>query len=264
MKRKLIYYLITLFSIYSETGYTQNYIPHVFYGEDTILYFSPFDLVDSVTWGTYGVDITAGNGALDKYYGLPNTEAIVEQLGDNGGVPYPAMICDTLTAYGYNDWYLPSMWEIDNIAYKQDSIISLYRPSYIYWSSYETDSIFAYSMYFYYPEWMGSDIPKFGQCKCRCVRREYTTHTSETENLIKELKIIPDIAKNEINVRITGITGEYELSIYNIQGSRVKNSKIRLTGDGYSGKIDISGYAKGTYIVEVRNGKFVKTVNFIL
>ncbi len=78
------------------------------------------------------------------------------------------------------------------------------------------------------------------------------------------MKIIPEPANNEVNIRIKGLTGEYELSIYNIQGNRMENRKIKVAGDGYSGRIDISGFAKGTYIVEVRNEKFVKTGKFVL
>jgi hypothetical protein len=107
-------------------------------------------------------------------------------------------------------------------------------------------------------------MEKWGQLKCRCVRREYVTHSSKTENLIKEVKIIPDLTRKEVNIRIKGITGEYELSIYNIQGNRMENRKIMITGDGYSGRIDISDFAKGTYIVEVRNGRVVKTGKFVL
>jgi hypothetical protein len=44
----------------------------------------------------------------------------------------------------------------------------------------------------------------------------------------------------------------------------MENRKIMITGDGYSGRIDISDFAKGTYIVEVRNGRVVKTGKFVL
>jgi hypothetical protein len=44
----------------------------------------------------------------------------------------------------------------------------------------------------------------------------------------------------------------------------MENREIRITGDGYSGRIDVSDFAKGTYIVNVRNGNFVKTRKFVL
>ena len=228
---------------------------------DTILYFSPYDNATDIEWGPYGIDITAGNGASNIYYGLPNTEAIVDQLGDNGGVLYPAKICDTLTAFGYEDWYLPSMKELYYLAHFQDSIGN---PIGCFWGSWEYDSVYAYRMIMSNGTYEGSTDLKSHLYSCRCVRREYITSSSNSENLIKEVKIIPDLTRKEVNIRIKGITGEYELSIYNIQGNRMENRKIMITGGGYSGRIDVSGYAKGTYIVEVRTGNFVKTGKFVL
>ncbi len=169
MKTKIIFIILLLMTI--KTVKSQAPIEFI-WNDTTILYICPYDNYDTIQWGPSGVDITAGNGAEDEGYGMPNTIAIVEQLGDNGGVPYPAKICDTLTAFGYTDWYLPARWELDFMAVRQDSMIGLYRPSGIYWGSYEFDSLSAYTMYFYYPNWMGSSSEKFGQCKCRCVRRE--------------------------------------------------------------------------------------------
>ena len=231
------------------------------WGDTTILYICPFNSADSMEWGGYGVDITAGNGASNKYYGLPNTEAIVEQLGDNSGIPYPAKICDTLAAFGYNDWYLPSLWELGFLSIRQDSIGN---PIGCFWGSWEYDSVYAYRMIMSNGTYEGSTDIKSYQYSCRCVRREYITNSSNSENLIKEVKIIPDLTRKEVNIRIKGIAGEYELSIYNIQGNRMENRKIMITGGGYSGRIDVSGYAKGTYIVEVRTGNFVKTGKFVL
>jgi hypothetical protein len=88
MKTKIL--IVLLVNLFIKIGYSQNYIPSIMYGEDTILYVCPYDNYDTMQWGPYGVDITTGNGAEDGYYGAPNTSAIVEQLGDNGGVPYPA------------------------------------------------------------------------------------------------------------------------------------------------------------------------------
>ncbi len=258
MKAKNIFIIILLLSVH--TVKSQSPYP-LSWGDTTMLYICPFNSADSIEWGPYGVDITAGNGALNETYGMPNTIAIVEQLGDNGGVPYPAKICDTLTAFGYEDWYLPSLWELYKMAKNQDSIGN---PIGCFWGSYEFDSVYAYRMIMSNGTYEGSsDIKSYHYMVC-CIRREYITNSSNSENLIKEVKIIPEPANNEVNIRIKGLTGEYELSIYNIQGNRMENRKIKITGDGYSGRIDISGFAKGTYIVEVRNGKFVKTGKFVL
>ncbi len=255
MKTKILILIIVSNTI-SNIAFAQDTIPSIMFGEDTILYVYPVNNVNEIEWGGDSVFINANNSN-----GAINTAKIVEELGNNNGIPYAAKVCDTLTAFGFTDWYLPSSWELWVMCEKCDSIG--YSSQYLdIWSS--NDVSISTAWYSYFGDCSLSSAPKDYTFSCRCVRREYTTHTSETENLIKELKIIPDITKNEINIRITGITGEYELSVYNIQGNRMENSKIRITGDGYSGKIDISGYAKGTYIVEVRNGKFVKTEKFVL
>jgi hypothetical protein len=259
MKTKYIFIILIMMTI--QTVNSQEIPYWLYYNDTTFLIVMPYNSADSLEWGPYGIDITAGNGASNIYYGLPNTEAIVDQLGDNGGVLYPAKICDTLTAFGYEDWYLPSLWELGFLSIRQDSIGN---PIGCFWGSWEYDSVYAYRMIMSNGYYEGSTDIKSYQYSCRCVRREHITNSSNTENLIKEVKIIPDLTNKEVNIRIKGIAGEYELSIYNIQGNRMENRKIKVAGDGYSGRIDISDFAKGTYIVEVRNGKFVKTGKFVL
>ncbi len=256
MKTILLFVTILANFLYAPIVNSQDTIPSIPLCDDTVLYVFPENNINEIEWGGYDtlLNVTSSNGAI-------NTAIIVQKLGDNNGIPYAAKVCDTLTAFGYTDWYLPSIWELSVMCENVGSI-GVSGEYYNFWSSSELSNTEVWLSYFGDCSWIG--VAKNMLFSCRCVRREYVTHSSENKNLIKELKIIPDITRNEINVRIKGITGEYEMSVYNIQGNRMENSKIRITGDGYSAKIDISGYAKGTYIVEVRNGKFVKTGKFIL
>ncbi len=256
MKAKILFSTILANFLIVTIVFTQDSIPFIILCEDTVLYVYPENNVNEIEWGGYGTSTNAisNNGAI-------NTALIVQTLGDNNGITYAAKVCDTLTAFGYNDWYLPTIGEL-YVMCENCNLIGCSSQYYYLWSSNELSDTTVWMSYF--GDCSGMGVPKDMMFSCRCVRREYVTSSSNTENLIKEVKIIPDLTNKEVNIRIKGITGEYELSIYNIQGNRMENRKIRITGDGYSGRIDVSGFAKGTYIVVVRNGKFVKTGKFVL
>jgi len=68
---------------------------------------APADTEFIAEWGPYtfvgGTDIGVGSGKR-------NTELIVEVLGENG---HAALLCVNLNINGYNDWFLPSMSELD-------------------------------------------------------------------------------------------------------------------------------------------------------
>jgi hypothetical protein len=264
MKAILINFLI-LTSI-NTTILSQVIIPKIFYGagDTIILYIHPFDNAIDIEWGAYGIDITCGNGAENMAYGLPNTNAIVEQLGDNGGVPYAAKVCDTLTAFGYSDWYLPSHGEIITIAYKLDSIPLEYRPSGYFWSSYEVDTINAYRMFMFTGYYEGAGDLKYQQYQCRCIRREYITQVSNPDYGSSGIDIYMSESNGVLNVSVSGVKGECELALYNMQGNKLFHGYIKIAGSNYNGNINVSGYPKGTYILEVKNEDLVKRKKLML
>ena len=67
--------------------------------------------------------------------GLCNTKKIVKAQGDNG-VNYAAWQCDTFTAGGYKDWFLPSKEELNQL-YLHRNVIGIYTTGF-YWSSTES------------------------------------------------------------------------------------------------------------------------------
>ena len=68
---------------------------------------APADTEFNAEWGPYtfvaGTEIGIGSGKR-------NTELIVEVLGENGKA---AQLCANLNINGHNDWFLPSMSELD-------------------------------------------------------------------------------------------------------------------------------------------------------
>lgn len=72
-----------------------------------VIYILPYT-VDSAEYGAFGT-VTNAN---DYYDGRINTNILVNLLGPGD---YAAYICDTLTAFGYDDWYLPAYYEMKTI-----------------------------------------------------------------------------------------------------------------------------------------------------
>lgn len=69
---------------------------------------------DWMEWGASGIFI--GETREDIGTGLENTQRIVSELGNSDpktGYPYPALLCDRLLFNGYDDWYLPSIRELE-------------------------------------------------------------------------------------------------------------------------------------------------------
>lgn len=119
-------------------------------------------------------DLDGGNGVLwgDGGTNVPNCESMTDGLSNTTAVMnanlapgYAASLCDTFSAGGFTDWYLPSLRELDALA-AQDVLIDLILdndnnpqttgfvqentpPTYgRYWSSTEQDMALAWFYYF--------------------------------------------------------------------------------------------------------------------
>ncbi len=111
-----------------------GYDPYTTHG----LIIAPYDQSAAISWNN---DVYSNTGATGNALGAgkANTDSIVANLGPGN---YAAYICDTLTLGGYTDWYLPSDYELTNIApfvtfINIDSIFGLVKGD-RYWSSTES------------------------------------------------------------------------------------------------------------------------------
>ena len=114
-------------------------------------------------WGAWELVV----GAYSATNGEANTQLIVQTLGPGF---YAAYLCDTLTAYGYDDWYLPARDELAEVYYNRDEIGGFGTTS--YWTSTEINYQLANDIKF------NSTITVYTYWKndsgigVRCVRRD--------------------------------------------------------------------------------------------
>ena len=74
------------------------------------------DLSSGIQWTTPAFhEIEIGSSAQSPINGLANTNAIVAQAG--AGTSYAAGLCKAYSAGGFNDWYLPAAWELNQCYY---------------------------------------------------------------------------------------------------------------------------------------------------
>ncbi|MGM0624827.1 MAG: DUF1566 domain-containing protein [Bacteroidota bacterium] len=132
--------------------------------ENSVIYMLPVDVDYGLTkWCTYPYDSITGAGSNSD--GQQNTSLIVEEYGEGS---YAAYMCDTMTAYGYNDWYLPSKNELNAIYEQKDTLGSF--EDYSYWSSTEAEENEAWSQNF--SDGNQSVYSKSTASYFRCVRRD--------------------------------------------------------------------------------------------
>ena len=102
---------------------------------------------DKITWGGYS---QIGASAKDNDNVAKNTIAIVSAVGDNkdyDGKMYAAKACTNLEINDHNDWYLPSLTEMQGI-YGNNKLIEL-PTSNTYWTSTEASGTQAQTIYIY-------------------------------------------------------------------------------------------------------------------
>jgi hypothetical protein len=132
------------------------------------------NLSTGIQWTTPAFQNTLiGISAQSYTNGLTNTNAIVAQAGV--GVDYAAGLCKSYNGGGYNDWYLPSVWELyqfinSSIIIKEVLGENNVLNSILYWNStekYNNSTI----MPFFFSGYINNDFNKSNIYYVRAVRR---------------------------------------------------------------------------------------------
>jgi hypothetical protein len=112
------------------------------------------DLSTGIQWTLPAFQSTLiGSGAQSFSDGLGNTNAIIAQTTVVAANTYAAGLARLHSGGGYNDWYLPSNWEL-NMCYNSASIVNKvlgtvsFTGSTYYWSSTENSNSSAWNFYF--------------------------------------------------------------------------------------------------------------------
>jgi hypothetical protein len=260
MKTKLIISLLILFA--SLTLYAQDEIVSIWLNDTTKIYTQPFNHANEIYWGP-PVDITYGGGADDYGNGMNNTNDIVGQLGDNGGLPYAALICDTLTVGGFTDWYLPSTYELSNMVGKADSLgggASFYSENTSFvWSSTEYNDSLA-GCFKYGVE--GGGVHKDSLANVRCIRREYSVGMGNFKSASPyEIRILGET--NELYVKAY-CEGKTTVKLFDIRGNQLLVHTLYILSGIYEEKLSLPNLIHGTYVVKFQTRQKVYTKKVVI
>jgi hypothetical protein len=260
MKTKLIISLLILFA--SLTLYAQDEIVSIWLNDTTKIYTQPFNHANEIYWGP-PVDITYGSGAAHNGNGMNNTNDIVGQLGENGGVPYAALVCDTLTAGGFTDWYLPTCIDIFCMHSKMDSIGGwaswVSENTYWMWSSYEYNDTIAQCKTEGFECW---GVNKSTLANVRCVRKEYHLGIDNTSNK-NTISITYTNMKHELCVEFVS-RGAGLIEVYDIRGNKCMAHTLPEYYGFYKDNIKLHELIHGTYVVKLTTGNNVYTEKFVV
>jgi len=130
-------------------------------GVEKGLIASLYNLSYGIEWALLAYDTISvpGVGSASRYNGSLNTNAIVAQTGAPAAGTYAAGLTDVYTVSSFNDWYLPSIWELNtlfNVAPIVNKVLEavggydLLSYNETYWSSTEFNSSSAYAQSFDY------------------------------------------------------------------------------------------------------------------
>jgi hypothetical protein len=94
-----------------------------------------------IEWGCYGTSVGASGTAIGT--GASNTSAILSGCATR---PIAASVCSTYDGGGYDDWFLPSLDELNEL-YTNQVAIGGFQPA-NYWSSTENTTLYAWEQGF--------------------------------------------------------------------------------------------------------------------
>lgn len=119
---------------------------------------------DNMAYAVWGPQQTVG--AVSSTNGQGNTQTIAAFPGSSG-----PKTCNSLSAFGHSNWYLPAIDELVALYENQELWGNFYNPIGIYWSSTEFSATEGYAVDFSSGEIL--TLPKNSQSGCRCVRRTF-------------------------------------------------------------------------------------------
>jgi len=90
------------------------------------------------------------------------------------------------------------------------------------------------------------------------------TGVSQYENNVFTVTLNPNPSDGIINLNIKGIEDNLNLKIFNIEGQLVYSTMISADANNYSDIINLKGYKKGMYYLELRNENTVKVEKIVL
>ncbi len=170
-------------------------LPFVMVNGDTI-WVHPSDNHSGIIWGNYSIGVTGATSFTDGYI---NQNQI---LATHGAIATAAKVCFDLDTFGFNDWYLPAIDEMDTM-FQFQGMIGVFSPNF-YWSSTENSNLHAWAKDF--NNGIKSNNGKEGNLyKVRCVRK-------------KQSFIVPSLNSNITHPLCKGnANGSINLSVMNGQ-----------------------------------------------
>ncbi len=190
-----------------------NQKPYALLAGDTI-WVSPVDNSTGIAWykGSY-----INTYAISDSNGIANTDSIIKYQGQGN---YAAYICDTLSEFGYTDWYLPAKAELNTLYINKDSIGGF--SSSRYWSSTEGNNASAWGQNFSLGgQYNGNKSVYY---RVRCVRRseQFESLFLLTDTLIHTTT--NGTCDGEINITVAGGSGFYTYNWDDAATTKDRNS----------------------------------------
>ncbi len=164
MKMKISLLAIAVYSI--AQLHAQTIVPIA--GDDKKYEVLDLTGMDKIQWGG---NEQIGIPAKSEKNGELNTKSIVTAVGKNSGFDgraYAAKVCDTITAKGMDDWYLPAKNEAA-IIYLNIKSFDWTDDKMTLWTSTEASGTQAVSLYTYDGSWW--NVAKVDSYNLVCIRK---------------------------------------------------------------------------------------------
>jgi hypothetical protein len=174
-----------------------------------------------------------------------NNSILVENV-QGTGIPYAVKACNDFVLKKKNDWFLPSIEELELMYQKRSKLGGFKNVN--YWSSSEKDNNNAIVLNF--TEGVRNNIDKSVKAYVRPVRKKFKGDLV-VESQIKFFDIYPNPALDILTVRLIENYSQYKtvVKIYSISGEKVLEKEMSSIENNF----DLSNFKTGVYIISVEN-----------